>query len=69
MLKGVKECCTDSIHSGDSGWRRSKNRKSGSIEKMEFDDGKNDVDDVTSYVEEVKQVSCSTYDQSRRGPR
>ena len=34
----MKECCTDSIHSGDSGWRRSKNRKNGSTEKMEFDE-------------------------------
>lgn len=62
---GVKESCTDSIHSGDSGWRRSKNRKNGSqggsTEKIEFDDGKLD-DDVTAYNEEVKHVEEVLYD-------
>ena len=44
------------MHSGDSGWRRSKARKSGSVEEMEFDEGKAEIDDVVSYVEEIKQV-------------
>jgi len=62
---GLKESCTDSIHSGDSGWRRSKNRKNGSIggstEKIEFDDGKVE-DEMTGYNEEVKQVEEVLYD-------
>merc|ERR550532_279274 len=63
---GVKESCTDSIHSGDSGWKRNKTRKNGSVgsrENVEFDNGKNEGDEITSFAgEEVKLVEEVLYD-------
>jgi hypothetical protein len=32
------------------------------MEKMEFDEGKQEAEDITSYVEEVKQVEEVLYD-------
>ena len=54
-----KEGCADSVHSGDSGWRRSKNRKSenNSPEKVEY----SDVDNA-SYVQEMAHVEEVLYD-------
>ena len=51
----------ESIHSGNSGWRRSKNRRSDgdSTEKMEYNNY--DMDDATSYVEEIRQVQLISY--------
>ena len=63
---GVKESRADSIHSGDSGWRRGENEKKGStsasIEKIEFEAENPDFDDFTPNVEEIKQVEEVLYD-------
>ena len=67
---GVKDSCADSVHSGDSGWRRTKNGRTNgganggslgcSTEKIEFDDGKPEED--LTFQEEVKQVEEVMYD-------
>ena len=62
---GVKESCTDSVHSGDSGWRRDKGRREGSLgskENVEFDEGKVEGDEITSFAEDVKLVEEVLYD-------
>ena len=60
---GVKESCTESIHSGDSRWNRSQNKKnesiSGSMEKIELDEKE---DQMLPSPEDIKKVEEVMYD-------
>ena len=63
---GVKESCADSLHSGDSGWRRSKSKNKGSItgsmDKIEFNGDHSDYDDYPANMDEIKHVEEVMYD-------